>query len=213
MLLQLRSQRFDRRVVDIVDLQHGVRVAHRSDAERDGAAIDLEVVQRLVAVRHERHVRRREAWRAHVDPHAAVVVHLQRQGAAQSLDLEFTLVGQTLIDDEAGKAARAVAAVLHLAAVGVEDPVAKIHVRLARRLYQQQLIEADPEMAVGQLADLLVPQVGALGDQIDHHEVVAQAVHLGEVQQHQRSSGSRGFSGKHDSSAHSDSRLSRRRTR
>jgi hypothetical protein len=56
---------------------------------------------------------------------------------------------------EAHEAARAVAALLDLAAVGVEDAVAEIGVVAAGLLDQQDLVAADAEMAVGDAAALL----------------------------------------------------------
>ena len=52
------------------------------------------------------------------------------------------------------EAARAVAALLDLAAVGVEDAVAEIGVGPCRRLDHQDLIAADAEMAVGEMPQL-----------------------------------------------------------
>ena len=50
---------------------------------------------------------------------------------------------------ERGDAARAVAALLHLAAVGVEDAVEHGVSGAARRLEHQRLVETDAGMAVG----------------------------------------------------------------
>jgi hypothetical protein len=50
---------------------------------------------------------------------------------------------------EAGEAARAVAALARLAAVGVEYAVAEVRVRAARWLDQQHLVAADAEAPVG----------------------------------------------------------------
>jgi hypothetical protein len=60
------------------------------------------------------------------------------------------LVAQTLIADEAREAARAIAALLDLGAVGVEDAVVEIGSGQTRRLDQQDLIAADAETPVGQ---------------------------------------------------------------
>jgi hypothetical protein len=79
------------------------------------------------------------------------------------------------------KAAGAVAALLHLGAVGVEDAVVEVRAREARRLHQQHLIAADAEAPVreprGQSAVM-----SDLRDAVEHDEVVAEALHLGEVQ-------------------------------
>ncbi len=61
------------------------------------------------------------------------------------------LVGQAAVADELHEAARAVAALLDLAAVGVENPVAKIDVGRASAVSTtQHLVAADAEVAVGE---------------------------------------------------------------
>ena len=49
------------------------------------------------------------------------------------------------------------------------------------------LIEADAKVTVREPADELLVQTHALRDQIEHQEIVAEAVHLGEFQTHERS--------------------------
>jgi hypothetical protein len=66
-----------------------------------------------------------------------------------------SLSGESLVAHKAGKAARAVAALLHLAAVGVVDHVFKIDVRARRGAHAQHLIGADTKVAIGQKANLL----------------------------------------------------------
>ena len=83
---------------------------------------------------------------------------------------------------EARRAARAVAALLHLAAVGVEDAVGEVGLGPAGRFEQQQLIAADAEVPVGQCAHLRGRQADRLAHAVDDHKVIAQTVHLGEPQ-------------------------------
>ena len=85
---------------------------------------------------------------------------------------------------EAHEAPRAVAALLDLAAVGIEDAVAEIGVGAGGRLHQQDLVAADAEVAVGDEAQLVRRQRDGLAYAVDDHEVVAGAVHLGEAQPH-----------------------------
>jgi hypothetical protein len=49
---------------------------------------------------------------------------------------------------------------------------------LARWLYQQQLIETDAEMAIGQRPDLIRCELNWVGDCINYSEVVPQPMHL-----------------------------------
>jgi hypothetical protein len=57
---------------------------------------------------------------------------------------------------ELDEAARAVAALLHLAAVGVEDAVAEIGRRVPRPLDHQDLVATDAEVPVGDAAQLFL---------------------------------------------------------
>ncbi len=80
------------------------------------------------------------------------------------------------------EAASAVAALLDLAAVGVEDPVAEIDVGARWPLDQQHLVAADAEMTIGKARDLGGVEVDALADAVEHHKIVAQSLHLGELE-------------------------------
>ena len=86
--------------------------------------------------------------------------------------------------NETYEAARAVAALLDLAAIGIEDAVAKIDARLAGRVDQQNLVAADAEMTVGQIAQLLRGQRNLLADAVEDNEIVAQTVHFREFEFH-----------------------------
>jgi hypothetical protein len=85
---------------------------------------------------------------------------------------------------ELHEAARAVAALLDLAAVGVEDAVAEVRVRAARALDHQDLVAADAEVAIGDFADLLSGKRKRLIRAIDDDEVVPRPLHLGEGELH-----------------------------
>ncbi len=72
------------------------------------------------------------------------------------------------------------------AAVAIEDAVLEIDA-VERRLFdEQQLIGADAEMPVGERAHLRARQREGLRVAVEHDEVVARAVHLGEFEFHQR---------------------------
>ena len=100
--------------------------------------------------------------------------------AARGLDADRALVREPLVADELDEAARAVAALLDLAAVGVEDPVAEVDVVARRRLDDQHLVAADAEAPVGEPPQLRRRQRHALPHAVDHDEIVAEALHLGE---------------------------------
>lgn len=79
-----------------------------------------------------------------------------------------------------GKAARAIAAMLHLAAVAVKNAVGKIRLRIGRGFDNQQLVKTHAGMAIGQCGNALDRPVKRRARGIQHHEIIAQAVHLGE---------------------------------
>ena len=87
--------------------------------------------------------------------------------------------------DEAREAARAVAALLGFAAVDVEDAVAEIRFRVIRGFDHEQLIEPYAGMAISEIANPLRAQLDALRHRVHDHEVVAQPVHLRELDGHQ----------------------------
>ena len=91
-----------------------------------------------------------EHGRAHIDRNAAVGVEAQLDHAAVDLDAHDSLVSQALLVHIAHKAARAVAAVLDLAAIGVVDQVLEVDLGGRRRAHGQDLVGSDTEMAVGQ---------------------------------------------------------------
>ena len=56
----------------------------------------------------------------------------------------------------------------------------------ARPLDQQDLVATDAEMAVGDEPQLVRVEVHRLGNGVEHDEVVAEPVHLGEAEFHGR---------------------------
>src|SRR6185437_17067268 len=89
----------------------------------------------------------------------------------------------TAPEPERRDAPRAVAALLDFAPVGIEDSVGEARARLPRRLEYERLIETDPAAPLGE-----PPQRGGRGRsarrRVEYDEVVAEAVHLREVDAH-----------------------------
>jgi hypothetical protein len=75
--------------------------------------------------------------------------------AGGGLDADLVLAGQAPGVRELHEAARAVAALLDLAAVGVDDAVAEVVGGVARLFHHQQLVAADAEMPVGEAPHLV----------------------------------------------------------
>ena len=121
-----------------------------------------------------------ESRHAHVDRDLAVVPEHGHDHPARGLDANLALRREPLVADELDEAARAVAALLDLAAVGVEDPVAEIDVVARRGLDHQHLVAADAEAPVGEPAQLRRRQLQALPHAVEDDEIVAEPLHLGE---------------------------------
>src|SRR5262249_14995641 len=83
--------------------------------------------------------------------------------------------------DEVHEAARAVAALLDLAAVGIEDTVTEVNFRSLRGFNQQNLVAAHAEVPVRERAKLRTGEIDLLAHTIEDNEVVAEPLHLGEA--------------------------------
>ena len=87
---------------------------------------------------------------------------------------------QAVVVQVFAEAARAVAAVFDFAAVGVVDAVGEVMRGIGRGFDDQQLIEADAAVAVGQREDFLARPVEGFMQGIQHDKVVTEAVHFAE---------------------------------
>src|SRR5690606_10892933 len=161
-----------------------VGIAHGQGGNLQRAPANLQGIGEGLGVRREGNVPGRETGRAHVHPDLAVGQHQQGDDPGAGAHLQLVLAGQAAIPHELGETAGAVAALGHLAAVAVVDAVVEIHVGGGGRLHHQYLIAADAEVAVGEAAGEVRCHRQFLGDGVDDHEVIAEAVHLGEAQQH-----------------------------
>ena len=90
----------------------------------------------------------------HIDCDAAIGLFGQGQNVVHRFDANRRFVSQATLAHIAHKAARAVAAVLYLAAVGVVDDVFKIHAAVRRRPHGQNLVCTHAKMPVAQVAVL-----------------------------------------------------------
>ena len=189
MAFNQRSLRAEWRGVDVVHDLHGVRIAHRYDGNIDTAPGHRQQVARRAGcrLRLRRVERQRSGFaprHAHVHGDFAAILERRLDQSAQGLDPDAALVRQTLVVHVAYEAARAVAALLDLAAVRIDDAVTKIGGRGRRRFDDQDLVGADAEMPVGQRPPLGRRQIERLMDAIDHDEIIAEAMHLGELELH-----------------------------
>ena len=79
---------------------------------------------------------------------------------------------------KAHKTARAIAALLDLAAIGIKDAITKIDLRIASLLNQQNLVATDAEMPITKMAQLRRRQRNRLANAIEDNKVITQTVHF-----------------------------------
>ncbi len=158
-----------------------MRIADRYGRDRDARAIDVERLDECAGAIDERNIGRRESRHAHVDDHFTVVLETRHDDAAGRFDADFTPIGETVLADVDDEAARAVAALLDLAAIGVEYPVAEIGI-FASRLDDEHLVASDAEAPVGEQPDLRGRQYERRARGVDDDEVVAEPLHFREAQ-------------------------------
>ena len=139
----------------IVHLQNTMRVAHRHHAAQHGVFRGAHDVGLFSLGGAERHRLRIEIRLAHVDAHQIVVGDAEHHAPGLGADADVAFVGQPFQPHKAREAARAVAALRHFAAVGVENSVVKIQLGIVRRFYHQHLVKADAQVPIGQPADQL----------------------------------------------------------
>ena len=177
--LEARAQVFQRHRLGVIDEEHHVRVAdadrHRI-AERSGLDAEMERVG-LAG----------QGDRSPIQPHRSQVdgdppVAGRRGGQQPGLGLDGRFPGARLGHDHGGDAARAVAAGLGLAAVGVMNAQEDVGGAVNACLEDKQLVAADAPAAVGDGPRLGGADAERPGTRVEDHEIVAEAMHLDERQ-------------------------------
>ncbi|KAF1042855.1 MAG: hypothetical protein GAK34_02753 [Delftia tsuruhatensis] len=192
MALDQRAPGGHGRMVHIVHQLHRMRVAHGNGGDPDRGFVAqlqgplLRRTQRAgnQACTIEGHQGGLQHGLAHVHGDAAIGMQLGGDEAGQRLHADDGLVRQSLVVHIAGKAARAVAALLDLAAVGVVDHVFEVDAFGGRGPHREDLVGAHAELAVGQKAVLGCAQAQRAGGFVKDHEIVASALHLGKADLH-----------------------------
>ena len=186
MALDQRPVLTDRVRIDIVDNLHRMRVAHRHHRRLQGFVGDVEEMDDHVVVCQKGNLGRLETRLAHVDGDIAIAFETRLDDAAHRLDPDLALVGQPLLMHETDKTAGAVAALFNLAAIGIEDAITEIDTGLGRFFNEQNLVTADAKIAVSEITQLFRGEVDLLAHAIENDEIVAQAMHLGKLELHER---------------------------
>ena len=100
------------------------------------------------------------------------------------LHADYVFGGEAAVAHIAGKAARAIAALLDLGTVGVVDDVFEIDACCGRRPHGQDLVGTDAKMAVAQEAVMARGQAQSATGLVEHDKVVAGPLHFGERNAH-----------------------------
>jgi hypothetical protein len=128
----------------------------------------------------------RTTSRAHVDRDrrdaAPLAAQVARDQSARRLHREDVARHATLLREPAGEDAKAVAALLGFAAVGIEDAEARVGVR--RGDQRQDSVAADAAMAVAEGTDGAGGEAEGEGRGVDHQVVVAEPVALAKGVRH-----------------------------
>lgn len=120
----------------------------------------------------------------HVHGHAAIGCERGGNDTLLRFHAQHILGGQPLVAHKTGKTARSIATLLHFRAVGVVNDIFKVDVRCRRRPHGQDLVGTHAEMAIPQKAVVRRRQAQATAGFVQHNEVVARALHFGELDSH-----------------------------
>src|SRR5262245_7004304 len=117
-VFEARSNLFEIERIDILEIEHAMRIAHGDAGHFVGLAVNNERAVFDLAVRVHRNFSSLEDRLAHIDFHQ-LADDAWPDDAGQGFDFEFAFVRDAVIVDVFGETADAVAAHLHLTAVGV----------------------------------------------------------------------------------------------
>ena len=194
-MLDERALREYRCGVNIVDPLHRMRIAHGHDRHLGRAAvheIELPGFPLDLGLRHpsgvrriERNTRQLEHRGPHVDPHVAIDELVQFDDATVNFDAHRGFIGQALLANKTHKATGTIAAVFNLGAVGIVDRVFEIDVRLRRFAHAQNLVGTNAKVPIRQPTVLGRGEPQSAAGFVQHDEVVASTLHLGETDVHE----------------------------
>ncbi len=110
-------------------------------------------------------------------------MHAAADGSRAGIEHHFAGARLPAQMQQPDRAARAIAALFGLAAVGVENAVGGGGLAAARRAEHHRLVEADAAIPVGEGAPLR-HRGQRTRRRIEQQEIIAEAVHLGELKRH-----------------------------
>src|SRR2546427_713737 len=160
---------------------HRIVAAGPRDGQRSAARRHLHrrIEQAAQDARHGRRARPRAAGQR-----LARALEPRHDGTSERLDADLALGSKAFLVHELHEAARTVAALLDLAAVGVEDAVAEVGAGVARLVDNEDLVATDSQMSIRDLFQLLFIEIECRLGGIQDHEIVAGTLHLGKRKLH-----------------------------
>ena len=177
-------QALDQVIVNGLYAQHRVGIAHGERADAQRLTGNVQIVLRGALRPAQGDLAGSEARAAHGDVHLLIIAQFEGQQITARFHAHHREPGELAAAHKAGKAARAVTALPGFAAVGIEDAVAKVHIRASGRFHDQHLITAHAAPSIGDAADIPRPELQALADAVEEDEIVSGPVHLGKWDSH-----------------------------
>lgn len=186
MPFEFGTQLFDRRRCNRINRDHEVRIPHADRAALDVAIAAADPIGQRLLFAGQWYPLGIEFRRGKLCPHPAVIEQIQTHARGLRRDGEMLRVTELATGDKTGQTARTIAALTDFGTIGIEDAIPKIHILDRRRVDHQNLITTDAPPPVRQHAALLCAQAQWLFQAIEHDEIVAQSLHLGELKPHDR---------------------------
>ncbi len=144
----------------------------------------IDVIQIFRFFCHKWNFLRQEFWITHIHSHPAIGTEFRFHDSSFGLYLDFGFSGQLTLMHETGKTAYTIAALLNLRTICIKNTVFKICTWNIRRFNNQELVKTHTKVTICQALNSESIQISTLANQVYHHKIIAQAMHLGKFKQH-----------------------------
>jgi hypothetical protein len=145
-----RTMIADWRTVDAIDYLYGMRIAHRNDADFQRFISDIERIDHHIVVVQKGDF----AGKNRGIPMSTVTLPSSSRRGTMIPVCVSTRISRLSVSpdimDKADETARAIAALLDLAAIGIEDAITEIDIGLTRFFDQQNLVATDTKIPVSE---------------------------------------------------------------
>ena len=192
----LWTQHMHRKAVDLVDDLNGMGIGngHSGEPHSDWVAGRIlerqfvEGVNTLLARGEATDVKwqrgRIEACLTHLNRYGAIWLFGQGDQPGGDLSPQWIAQRELLLMHETHKATSTIAAMLDFAAIRIKDAIAKVRLRVAGCIDQQDLIASNAKLAMRNRTRHVRCEFNRLSNAINDNKIVAGAMHFGEVQDH-----------------------------